>query len=102
MLLELCERPGLCGTLHWAGAEWVSRHALGLALRTHFKLSPERAPISAIRRADQPEASRHRQACLVLDLAPLIGELKTRPQTLAEQFTELQVPSACREWYLKS
>ena len=102
VLLELCERPGLCGTLHWAGAEVVSRHALGLALRAHFKLSPERAPIFASRRADQSEASRSRQACLALDLAPLIGELKTRPQTLAEQFAELQVPSACPEWYLKS
>lgn len=102
VLLELCERPGLCGTLHWAGAELVSRHALGLALRAHFNLAPERAPISAISRAEHPETSRHRQASLALDLAPLIGELKTRPQTLAEQLAELQVPSVDQEWYLQS
>jgi dTDP-4-dehydrorhamnose reductase len=102
VLLELCERPGLSGTLHWAGAELVSRYALGLALRDHFKLSPERAPITAIRRAKQPEASRNRQGCLALDLAPLIGALKTRPQTLAEQLAELQVPSVCQSWYLQS
>ncbi len=101
VLLELCERPDLCGTLHWAGAELMSRHVLGLAVRDHFKLSPDRAPIVAVRRADQPEASRSRQACLALDLAPLLGTLKTRPQTLAEQLAELQVPPLCRDWYSK-
>lgn len=102
VLLELCERPECRGTFHWAGADLISRHALGLALRSHFNLSPERAPIVAVRRTDQPEISRNRQACLALDLAPLLGVLKTRPQTLAEQLAELHVPPACQDWCLKS
>lgn len=99
VLLELCARRGLCGVLHWAGADLISRHALGLALREHFKLSPQRAPITAITRAEKPEAARTRQAHLALDLAPLVNVLNTRPQTLAEQLAELHVPLSCQEWY---
>lgn len=97
-LLELCERRDLCGVFHWAGTELISRHALGLALREHFKLSPQRAPITAVTRAEKPEAARTRQARLELDLKPLSDVLNTRPQTLAEQLAELQVPPAWREW----
>jgi dTDP-4-dehydrorhamnose reductase len=99
VLLELCERRDLCGVFHWAGAELLSRHALGLAVRAHFKLPPERAPIIAVTRAERPEIAAGRQACLALDLAPLVGKLKTRPQSLAEQLAELHVPPAARAWY---
>jgi dTDP-4-dehydrorhamnose reductase len=99
VLLELCERRDLCGVFHWAGAELLSRHALGLAVRAHFKLSPERAPVIAVTRAERPEIAKGRQACLALDLAPLAGKLKTRPQTLAQQLEELHVPPAARAWY---
>jgi len=51
---------------------------------------------------DQPEISRNRQASLALDLAPLLGVLKTRPQPLAEQLAELHVPPAFKDWCLKS
>jgi dTDP-4-dehydrorhamnose reductase len=102
VLLELCERRELCGVFHWAGAELLSRHALGLAVRAHFKLPPERAPILAVARAERPEIAKGRQACLALDLAPLAGKLKTRPQTLAQQLDELQVPPAARAWYFSS
>lgn len=99
VLLELCERPELLGVLHWAGADLLSRHALGLALREHFKLSPRRAPIVAVTRAEKPEAARTRQAHLALDLAPLANLLNTRPQTLAEQLAGLHVPPAWQDWY---
>jgi dTDP-4-dehydrorhamnose reductase len=99
VMLELCERRDLRGVFHWAGAELVSRHALGLRIRDHFKLSDREAPIAVIRRADAPDAAAKRQACLALDLAPLVGKLKTRPQTIAEQLAELAVPMPCRDWY---
>ncbi|MBC7367601.1 MAG: SDR family oxidoreductase [Undibacterium sp.] len=99
VLLELCERRELCGVLHWAGAELISRHALGLALREHFKLSPRRAPITAVTRLEKPEVARTRQAHLALDLAPLVNVLNTRPQTLAQQLAGLRVPPSSRDWY---
>jgi dTDP-4-dehydrorhamnose reductase len=78
----------------------LSRHALGLRIREHFKLTPEQAPIAAISRAEVPDVARRRQACLALDLTPLVGKLKTRPQTIADQLEELNVPEPARAWYL--
>ncbi|MSU22242.1 MAG: SDR family oxidoreductase [Opitutus sp.] len=99
VMVELCERSDVRGVFHWAGAELLSRHALGRRLRDYFKLSEKQAPITAVARADTPEAAKKRQPCLALDLAPLAGKLKTRPQTIAEQLEGLKVPSPVREWY---
>jgi dTDP-4-dehydrorhamnose reductase len=101
VLVELSERRDLRGVFHWAGAELLSRHALGLRIREHFKLTDKQAPIAAVTRADTPEAAKKRQPCLALDLSPLAGKLKTRPQTIAEQLSELKVPPPCRAWYHK-
>ena len=98
-IVELCERNDVHRVVHWAGAELISRHALGVRLREHFKLSASQAPIVAVQRADNPDALRKRQACLALDLAPLPAKLKTRPQTIADQLAELQVPAPVRDWY---
>jgi dTDP-4-dehydrorhamnose reductase len=100
VILEFSERNDLTGVFHWAGAELLSRHELGVRIREHFKLSETQAPIATIARDTVPEVARKRQACLALDLSPLPGLLKTRPQTIAEQLEELQVPVPCREWYL--
>jgi len=102
VLLELAERDDLRGVFHWAGAELLSRHALGQRIREHFKLTEKQAPLAAVARADTPEAARKRQPCLALDLAPLAGKLKTRPQTIAEQLGELKVPEPCRAWYFSN
>lgn len=91
-LLELLERRDLCGVFHWAGAELLSRHEIGLRIRAHFNLSEADAPIVAITRADTPAASAQRQPCLALDLEPLASRLRTRPQTFAEQLP-LLLPS---------
>jgi dTDP-4-dehydrorhamnose reductase len=98
-IVELCERRDLCGVFHWAGTELVSRYELGRRIREHFRLSEEQAPLQETRLADQPELARKRPACLALDLGPLAGRLKTRPQAIADQLPELVVPPACREWY---
>lgn len=99
VMLELCERPEIRGVFHWAGAELLSRHDLGRRIRTHFKLTDQQAPITAVTHADVPGAAQKRQACLALDLTPLVGKLKTRPQTIAAQLPGLLVPPPCREWY---
>ena len=100
VIVELCERRDVCGVFHWAGAEVISRHALGRRIREHFKLTEKQAPISPVTRAETPDAAKKRQANLALDIAPLAQKLKTKPQTIAEQLTELKVPLPCREWYL--
>ena len=99
VMVELCERSDVRGVFHWAGTELISRHALALRIREHFKLTEKQAPLTSVTRAELPEVARKRQACLALNLAPLAGKLKTRPQTIAEQLEELKVPGPVREWY---
>ena len=98
-LVELCERSDLRGVFHWAGSELISRYALGMRIRDHFKLTEKQAPIATLSRTEVPEIARKRQACLALDISPLASKLKTRPQTIAEQLAELNLPAAVREWY---
>ena len=99
VMVELCERSDVRGVFHWAGTELISRHALAIRIREHFKLTEKQAPLTSATRAELPEVARKRQACLALNLAPLAGKLKTRPQTIAEQLEELKVPGPVREWY---
>ena len=99
VMVELCERNDLLGVFHWAGSELISRHALGERIRDHFKLTTSHAPLASVARTDVPDAARKRQACLALDIGPLVGKLKTRPQTIAEQLESLQVPPPVRTWY---
>lgn len=99
VMVELCERRDVCGVMHWAGAELLSRHALGVKIRERFKLTKKQAPITAVTRAETPEVATKRQACLALDISPLAGKLKTRPQNVAEQVEGLKVPVPVRAWY---
>lgn len=99
VLLELAERPEICGVFHWAGMELISRYDLGLRVREHFKLTEREAPIVAVTRAQVPDLAQHRQACLALDISSLTGRLKTRPETVTEQLSGLGVPLSVREWY---
>lgn len=101
VIVELCERTDGRGVFHWAGTEVISRHALGVRLREHFKLTEKQAPIVAVTREQTPEAARGRQPCLALNIASLTAKLKTRPQSIAEQLDGLKVPAPCREWYFK-
>ena len=92
-MVEICGRSDLCGALHWAGAEPLSRLEIGRRVREHFGLSEQQAPIIAVARRDDPAAAASRQADLSLDLSPLAGLQKTRPQTFAEALAELKTPS---------
>ncbi len=100
VIVELGERRKVCGVFHWAGTELLSRHALGRRVREHFKLTEKQAPLAAVTRAETPEAAKKRQAVLALDITPLAGELKTRPQSIAEQLDGLKVPPPARAWFL--
>ena len=100
VLVELCERREVCGVMHWAGTELVSRYALGVSIRERFKLTAAQAPITTVTRAETPDAAQQRQACLALDISPLAGKLKTRPQALAEHVEGLKVPVPVRAWFL--
>ncbi len=99
VLVELCERTNLHGVMHWAGSEPLSRYELGCRVRAYFKLTEKSAPITAITRADTPAASPLRPANLALDLQPLVGVLKTQPESFEAQLDQLVVPPPFREWY---
>lgn len=98
-MVELCERNDVLGVHHWAGTELLSRHELGVRIRAHFKLTETEAPLAGTTHAENPAVAGRRQPCLALDLAPLAGALKTRPQSFAEQTAELRVPTPFRAWY---
>lgn len=100
VMVEACERRDLLGVMHWAGSELLSRYDLGVKIRERFKLTEKQAPLTAVTRAETPDAAKKRQACLALDISPLAGKLKTRPQTIAQQLEGLKVPVPVREWYL--
>jgi dTDP-4-dehydrorhamnose reductase len=98
-MLELGERNDVRGVFHWGGTELLSRYELGCRIRARFKLSERDAPIVAVHRAETPEISRRRHPSLALNLAPLAGTLKTRPQSLEEQLDGLIVPVPVRPWF---
>lgn len=99
-MVELCERREVLGLAHWAGTELLSRYELGKRIRERFKLSETQAPLTAVTRAETPDAAKKRQACLALDISPLAAKLKTHPQSVEAQVEGLNVPPPVREWYL--
>ena len=95
-LVELCERPGLSGVYHWAGADALSRHEIGLRICRHMGLDP-RLVVAAESASFASAVPRPRD--LSLSLVPLAGKLKTPVQTFEEQMSELRVPRGCETWY---
>lgn len=95
VLLELAERREFYGVVQWAGAEPLSRYALGLAIVRHFGLSESLLKAAQLRGT---LASSTRPADLTVDLAPLRGALCTRCEAIAEQLPRLIVPRHARAW----
>ena len=95
-MVELLERPNLNGLFHWAGSENISRYDLGIRILNHFGLSRDRIQKGKIIdfNFDDPRP-RH----LSFELAPLVGKLKTEPQDVAEQISELLLPDDLFEWH---
>lgn len=100
LLVELAARPDVQGVLHWAGRDALSRHDLGVRIRAHFHLSPERAPIAAVTRAEQPAAA-DRPADLRLVLSSPVPALRTSPESFAGQLEQLRIPAALRGWLVQ-
>lgn len=98
VIVELLERSTPRGIVHWAGAEVHDRVTLGRAIATHFGL-PAASLIEEGTRADHPGGADTRQEWLALDCTPLVGLLKTRPETLGAMLDRLFVPQPCRAWY---
>jgi len=99
VILEICQRRDIRGLWHWAGTDLVSRLELGRRVADHFGLCETRAPLAPVNRAQLPEVARKRQPSLALAMAPLAAQLKTRPQSLSQQLSELTVPPALQSWY---
>ena len=91
-ILEIIDRPGLAGVLHWAGAEPLSRFEIGERIRRRFGLTERQAPIVAVERKDDPRALASRPANLSMNLEPLTTLLPTKPQTADAAFAELEPP----------
>lgn len=96
VLVELCERRELSGVYHWAGAEPLSRHDIGLRICRHFGLD---AGLITPAESSKSPSSQPRPRDLTLSLVPLAGKLKTPAQSFEEQLSELRVPRGCEDWY---
>lgn len=95
--VELAERPTLSGIFHWGGLDAMSRFELGRQIAQHFGLNPETL-IRGISYQDVPNLPR-RPRDLSVELHPLVGKLRTRPQNLQEIIAELEVPVGCEAWW---
>lgn len=94
VLVELCARRELCGVFHWAGAEPVSRHWLGLAIAARFGIPAEGRIVAAQLLGSPLEATR--PADLRLELRPLTELLATKSEVLGAQLARLEVPESLR------
>lgn len=90
-LLEIAERRELRGILHWAGADAVSRYAMGRAICAHFGF-PE-TWIEPTPRAAMPDFTATRPRDLTLDLAPLDRVLCVRPERFDDTVAALVLPA---------
>ena len=95
--IELAERSTLSGIFHWAGLDALSRFELGRRIASHFGLNPEDT-IRSISYQDVPNLPR-RPRDLSVELHPLVGKIRTRPQTLEEIIAELEVPVGSETWW---
>jgi dTDP-4-dehydrorhamnose reductase len=95
--VELCERSNLSGVYHWAGADALSRHQMGVRIAEHFGLDTDNLIVASLRSTAPNLGTRPRD--LSLQLHPLAGKLKTPVQAFDAQLGELRVPRGCEDWY---
>lgn len=95
--VELAERPNLSGIFHWAGRDALSRHEMGERIARRFGLDPEKV-VEAVGYADLPGLG-PRPRDLRLELHPLAGKLRTRPQGFDEILAGLEIPRGCEDWW---
>ena len=97
VIVELLERPNLNGLFHWAGSDVISRYELGIKILDRFGFSSKyitkSSLLTEINRVGQ------RPSNLTFELAPLVGKIKTKPESIAEQVENLKVPNDLFSWY---
>ena len=96
VIVELLERPNLNGLFHWAGKEEISRYELGLKILEHFGFEASRIQKSIIEEFF-PKSTR--PSHLSFELAPLVGKLKTKPQSIDQQIEGLLLPPDLFDWH---
>jgi dTDP-4-dehydrorhamnose reductase len=95
--VELAERGNLSGIFHWGGSEAVTRLELGERIARRFGLDPA-GLVQGVSYADVPGLPA-RPRDLSVELHPLAGKLRTRPQRLDEILDGLEVPRGCEDWW---
>lgn len=92
ILAELLERPSLSGLFHWSGTDsHLSRYEIGRQMLAHFGLSEKW--LEAAEGSDPTRAPD-----LALELAPLVGKVKSRPESFEQQLDYLYLPEPLRRW----
>ncbi|MGJ3242772.1 MAG: SDR family oxidoreductase [Opitutales bacterium] len=91
-VIELAERRDLGGLFHWAGKDRVDRYTLGRRILETFGL-----PGDWVEAGKRPGPER--PADLTLDLRPLVGKLRNRPETLDRQLAGLRLPADLLGWH---
>ena len=97
VVVELLERPNLNGLFHWAGNDVLTRFELGLRILERFGLST-----NLIKRGSHKDSfieADKRPSRLTFELSPLLGKIKTKPQSIEEQVEGLVVPHRHYKWY---
>ena len=92
-MIEICERSKLRGIYHWAGTDRISRYSMAEHILIHLGL-----PTDLIGLSDDTAGARN----LSMDISPLAGVLKTRPQSFAAQLEHMLIPPDCWDWYSKN
>ena len=95
LTIELLERsPPLSGIFHWAGCEDHSRYDIGIRIMQHFGLSENRIKPIKIEKEDVI-----RPRFLKLDSNLLQSKVRTRPDSLSLQLSNLSIPRTLFKWY---
>ncbi len=95
--VELAERGNLSGIFHWGGRDAVTRLELGQRIARRFGLDPA-GLVEGVSHADIPGLPA-RPRDLSVELHPLSGKLRARPQGLDEILDGLEVPRGCEDWW---
>ena len=90
VVVELLERPNLNGLFHWAGSEVITRYELGRRILERFGFSEDLILQGSL--SDSEGRVGKRPANLTLELSPLVGKIRTKPQNISEQLEGLKVP----------
>ena len=91
------KRPNLNGLFHWAGSEVISRFELGKRILKRFGFSENLVKRGSLKESFERVGRRPEK--LTFELSPLLGKIKTNPETIDQQLEGLKVPDRYYKWY---